>query len=127
MYVPSLIQISFVISKIWPGQATVMKNKWLRGDNSVCSAVHFLRLPSIYNPSFISIQFVLSKISPRQASIIKLNGKVPLIAIYLYTKFYLNAISSFKAICRTRYRTDGQTDKAATICFPFGKHNKGLL
>jgi len=29
-----------------------------------------------------------------------------LIAIYLYTKFYLNANSSFKVICRTRYQTD---------------------
>jgi len=29
MYVPSLISISFVLSKIWPGQATIMKNKWL--------------------------------------------------------------------------------------------------
>jgi len=29
---------------------------------------------------------------------------LPLIAIYLYTKFYLNANRSFKVICRTRYR-----------------------
>ena len=39
----------------------------------------------------------------------------PLIAIYLYTylytKFYLNANSSFEVICQT----NGQTDKAATI------------
>jgi len=35
MYVPSLISIPFVRSKIWPGQSTIMKNKWLRGDNSV--------------------------------------------------------------------------------------------
>jgi len=27
MYVPSLISIPFVLSKIWPGQATIMKNK----------------------------------------------------------------------------------------------------
>ena len=35
----------------------------------------------------------------------------PLIAIHLYTytKFYLNANSSFKVICRTKYRTDGQS------------------
>ena len=32
-----------------------------------------------------------------------------LIAIYLYTKFDLNANSSFKVICRTRYPTDGQS------------------
>jgi len=35
MYVPSLISIPFLLSKIWPGQATIMKNKWLWGDNSV--------------------------------------------------------------------------------------------
>ena len=32
-------------------------------------------------------------------------GSLPLIAIYLYTKFYLNANSSFKVICRI----DGQS------------------
>ena len=47
-----------------------------------------------------------------------LGSVLPLIAIYLYTKFYLNANSSFKVICQTRYRTDGQMDKEATICFP---------
>ena len=30
-----LISIPFVLSKIWPGQAYIMKNKWLWGDNSV--------------------------------------------------------------------------------------------
>jgi len=34
MYVPSLIAIPFVLSKIWPGQASI-KKKWLWGDNSV--------------------------------------------------------------------------------------------
>jgi len=29
------IFISFRILKIWLGQASIMKNKWLRGDNSV--------------------------------------------------------------------------------------------
>jgi len=33
-----------------------------------------------------------------------------LIAIYLYTKFYFNANSSFKVICQTRYWTDGLTN-----------------
>jgi len=33
MYVPSLISIPFVLSKI--GQASIMKKKWLWGDNSV--------------------------------------------------------------------------------------------
>ena len=35
---------------------------------------------------------------------------LPLIAIYLYTKCYLNANGSFKVICQTMYRTDGRTD-----------------
>jgi len=42
------------------------------------------------------------------------------IYIYIYTKFDLNGNSSFEVICRTRYRegwTEGQMDKAATICF----------
>jgi len=34
---------------------------------------------------------------------------LPLIAIYLYTKSYLNATGSFKVICRTRSQTDGQS------------------
>ena len=34
---------------------------------------------------------------------------LPLIAIYLNNKFYLNANSSFKVICRTRYRMEGQS------------------
>jgi len=59
MYVSSLISIPFVLSKIWPGQATIMKNKWLRGDNSINIQVmimvlgHCPSLPSIYKPSFI--------------------------------------------------------------------------
>jgi len=28
MYVPSLFSIPFVLSNIWPGQATIMKKKW---------------------------------------------------------------------------------------------------
>ena len=34
MYVPSLILVHFVLSKIWPGQASIM-NKWLWVDNFV--------------------------------------------------------------------------------------------
>jgi len=34
MYVPSLISIPLVLSRIWPGQATIMK-KWLTGDYSI--------------------------------------------------------------------------------------------
>jgi len=37
-----------------------------------------------------------------------------LIAIYLYTKFYLNATHSFKVKAG---QGNGQTDKEATICF----------
>ena len=37
-----------------------------------------------------------------------LGSALPLIAICLYTKFYLNAKSSFKVICRTMFQTDGQ-------------------
>jgi len=32
-------------------------------------------------------------------------------AIYLYTKFYLNANSSYKVIFQTRYRKDGRMDR----------------
>jgi len=47
-------------------------------------------------------------------------GFCPFSAIYLYSKFDLNDNSSFKVICRTRYRLDGQMDRAATICFLLG-------
>ena len=40
------------------------------------------------------------------------------IKTYRYTKFYLNANSSFKVIFRTRYRTDGRMDKAVPIFYP---------
>ena len=90
----------------------------------------FLALSSMYKPSFISILFELIKIWLRQATIMK-NGyreitqqirrvglwffgsalPLRLIAIYLYTKFYLNANSSFKVIFRTRYQAEEQTDR----------------
>ena len=38
-----------------------------------------------------------------------MGSALPLIYIYLYTEFYLNANSSLKVICRTRYRTDRRT------------------
>jgi len=54
---------------------TVNNNeKWLRGDNTV------------------NIQGRI------------MGSALPLIAIYLYTKFDLNANSCFKVICRTWYR-----------------------
>jgi len=42
-----------------------------------------------------------------------------LIAIYLYTKFYLNSNISLKlfAVQGTGW-TNGQTETAATVCFP---------
>ena len=52
---------------------------------------------------------------------------IPFTAIYLLTKFHLNANRSFKAIRQTRYRTDGQTVKAATMWFPFGEHKNQCL
>ena len=39
-----------------------------------------------------------------------LGSALHLIAIYIRTKFHLNANSSVKVIRRTRYRTDGQMD-----------------
>ena len=51
-----------------------------------------------------------------------MGSALPLIAIYLYSKFYLNATSSFKFTCQTRYRPHKRTDKAGTVCLPFGDH-----
>jgi len=39
-----------------------------------------------------------------------LDSALALIATYLYTKFDLNPNSGFKVICRTRYRTDRQSE-----------------
>jgi len=93
MYVPILISISFVLSKICPGQASVMKNKRLKGDNSV-------------------------NIQGRIVDV----GFCPSSSTHCLTKLYSIVNSSFKVICRTMYRADGQTDKAATLCFPFLEH-----
>jgi len=38
-----------------------------------------------------------------------LGSALPLIGIYIYTKYDLNANSSFNVISRTRYRKDGQS------------------
>jgi len=46
MYVPSLVLISVVLSKIWPEQATIMKNKWLWG--GLCFLCSALPLTAIY-------------------------------------------------------------------------------
>jgi len=45
MYVPSLISIPFVLSKIWPGKPIIMKI-WLKGDNH---QYNYEMAPSIYN------------------------------------------------------------------------------
>jgi len=77
MYVSSLISISFVLSKIWPREESIMKNKWLRGDNliNIQGKIMDSALPLtaiyLYKPSFISILFVLFKIWPEQATIMK--------------------------------------------------------
>jgi len=79
LYVPSFISIPSVLLKIWPGQASIMKNKWLRGDNSVKIQSRIMVLvhcPSSHchlsiNQVSKSIPFVLSKIWLGQASIMK--------------------------------------------------------
>ena len=81
-YKPSSIAIPLVLFKIWPGQATLMK-KWLRGDNSINIQVGSMVLESA----------------------------LPCIVIYLYTKFDLNATSSFKVICQTKYPKDRWTKR----------------
>jgi len=71
IYKPSFISIPFVLSKIWGGQTSIMKNKRLCGDNS----------------------------TNMQGMIMVIGFALPLIDIYLYIKFYLNANRSFKVIC----------------------------
>ena len=63
------------------------ENKWLKGDNSV-------NIPG---------------------KIVYMGPALPLIAIYLYTKFYLNANSSFKLFAgQGTGRMDGQTDRQSS-------------
>ena len=103
MYVPSFTSIPLVLSKIWPGQATIMK-KWLRGDNLV----------NIQGRMMVLVH------CPSSHSCLSINQVLYQSILYFpryETKFHLNPNSSFKVICRTRYRTDRQTDKEATICF----------
>ena len=80
-YKPSFISIPFVLSKIWSGQPTRKKNGYGEITQQIC-----------------------------RKGLWFLGSILPLIAIYLYTKFKLNTNSSFKVICWTRYRTDRQTD-----------------
>ena len=74
MYVSSFFPIPFVHSKICPRQATIMGEKWLRGDNSInigwimvhvfwtSSHEHLWCTKLNFNP------FILSKIWPGQAT-----------------------------------------------------------
>jgi len=80
-------QTHFVFSKIWHGHASIEKNKWLRGDNSLNKHVRIMVL--VFCPS------------PH---------------CRLSIKFHLNVNSILKLICRTRCRMDGRT-KRSTICF----------
>ena len=81
IYMPSFILIPLVPSKDM-AQTGNNYEKWLRGDNTV----------------------------NMQGRLWFLGSALSLIAIYLYTKFDLNGNSSFKVICRTRYR-DGRTKR----------------
>ena len=54
-----------------------------------------------------------------------MGSAVPLIAIYLYTKFDLNVTIGFKLFAG---QGTGWTDKVATICFHlWGAHKSSLL
>ena len=105
--------IPFVLSKIWPGQTSIMKKKWLRRDNTVNIQGRIMVLMhSTSSPCHLSI----NQVSFQSLSVFL---SLPSTGIYIQkcTKTDLNGNSSFKVICRTRYR-DGQTDKVTTICFP---------
>ena len=82
---------------IWPGQASIMKNKWLWGDNSVN----------------IQSRIVVHDHRPS-----------PHCHLSIY-KFDLNANRSFKVLCWTRCRTDGQT-KGRLYVSPFGEHKNAI-
>ena len=92
----SFISVPFVLFKIWTGQATLTKN----GYREITQYIHR-----------VGLWF--------------LGSVLPLIAIYLYTQFYLNVTSSFKVICWTRYRTDGQSDDY--MLPPLGSIKKQIL
>ena len=126
MYVPNLISIPFVLSKIWPIQESIMK-KWLRGNNYVnilgmiMVHVHFLSLTSFYKPNFISIWFVLSKIRLGQASImtntklrgdnsINIQNRIMVLGNCPSSYYHLsiNQVSSKSLLYFSRYRPDRQ-------------------
>ena len=120
----------FVLSKIWPRHTSIMTNTKLRGDNSI--NIHGMIIAIGFRPSFhchLSINQVLfqsmlyfPKYGPDRQHLWKMyrvwlwfvGSALPLIAIYLNTKFDLNGNSSFKVIGRTRYqdgRKDGRTKR----------------
>ena len=72
MYVPRLLSIRFVLSKIWPGQATVMKNKWLWGDNSVNIPGRIMVIMhSHLSIQQVPLQSLIPQIWPGQATLMK--------------------------------------------------------
>ena len=88
------LQSHLYFSMIWPGQAAIMKNCY----------------GQIIKLNKFTGQYYVSWAQP-----------FPLIAIYLYTKFHLNANNSFKVICWTRFRTEG------LYASPFEEHENVLM
>ena len=102
------------------------KRLWM-GDNSVIyreglCTMHFLSLPSIYQHSFQSLLY-FSRYGPdrnplwkkkwlRGDNTVNIQGMIVVLVHcpsphwHLYTKFHLNANSSFKVISQKRYWTD---------------------
>ena len=119
------VSIPFVLSKISPGQASIMTNTKLRGDNSIsiqgrimvlgfCPSSHCHISINHFNPFFTFQDMARTGNTNEkwlrgdntvnlQGRIMVLGSALPLNAIYLYTKFDLNGNNSFKVICRTSY------------------------
>jgi len=109
-------------------------DKWLWGDNSTSIKGMIMVLEhcpfshchlSTNHVSFKSLKN-FQRHGPDRHPLCKINGYVDITQqIYrvgLWSKFHLNANSSFKVVCRTRYRIDRRTKR--TICFPFWEHKK---
>jgi len=81
----------------------------------VCTKFHFNPFSTLQDMARISNHYekinVYGEITQQicRVGLWFLGSALPLITIYLYTEFYLNAKSSLKVICRTRYRTDGKS------------------
>ena len=136
MYVASLISIRLVL--YFPRYVQDEQPLWKMGDNWI--HIHGMIIAIVFRPSShchlsinqVSFQSMLyfPKYGPDRQHLWKMyrvwlwfvGSALPLIAIYLNTKFYLNGNSSFKVICRTRYqdgRKDGRT-KRWIYASPFG-------